>query len=541
MNLRQLVNDLPIKRKLAYVTLVTCLGALTLASAVLFWFQTVNFRRSFAAELESLGAIIASNSAAPLAFDDRMSAMEMLNVLQNKSVVTSAFIYDSQGNLFASLGEPPRDQEYRRIQELGVVFDRGYARLSLPVNLDDTRSGHIYLRARFADRYQDLLTLYAAVVAAVVAGSLVVIFLMSSLLQTLITRPVNALAAVAQNVSEHEDYSARAVEYGRDEIGLLTRTFNRMLDQIQSRDRRLHESQQELVDASRLAGMAEVATGVLHNVGNVLNSVNVSANLVVEQIRKSKTGSLAKAVELIKSQRHDLGTFLATDPRGRQLPDFLEAVSTQLLREQALLSRETEALQKNIEHSKQIVAMQQSYAKVAGAREPIQVQELVEDALRMASASLVRHQVTIVREFEPAPPVLVDRHLVLQILVNLITNAKQALDHRAEGRKLVLRVSCLTGSRVRLEVTDNGVGIPKENVARIFNHGFTTKQTGHGFGLHSGANAAHEMGGSLFALSDGPGTGATFVLELPTEQVREELKTFQSARPFAAPLPALPV
>ena len=289
---------------------------------------------------------------------------------------------------------------------------------------------------------------------------------------------------------------------------------------------RLHA---ELVTASRQAGMAEVATGVLHNVGNVLNSVNVSATLVVEQLRRSKTASLEKVMELVGEHQADVGAFLTRDPQGRQLPAFLIKLSKHLAQERTALVQEMEGLTKNIEHIKRIVAMQQAYAKVSGAQEHLPPHEVVEDALRMSSTALVRHQIEVVREFEPVPLVLVDRHKVLQILVNLVGNAKQALDARPEGRRLTLRIARGNGDRVRVEVTDNGTGIPKENLTRIFQHGFTTKKTGHGFGLHSGANAAKEMGGSLTASSEGTGHGATFVLELPVAGAPSARQEFKQA------------
>ena len=284
----------------------------------------------------------------------------------------------------------------------------------------------------------------------------------------------------------------------------------------------------ELMDASRQAGMAEIATGILHNVGNVLNSVNISSSIVVEQLRKSKTPSLARAAQLLTTHKDDVGQFLTQDPKGKQLPGFFVALSEQLTREQAMLTKEMQGLQQNIDHIKQIVAMQQSYAKVSGVLEKLAPHELVEDALRMSSTALARHQIEVVRQFDPVPPALVDRHKVLQILVNLISNAKQALDDRPEGRRLTLRIAPGEGDSARVEVSDNGAGIPKENLARIFNHGFTTKKTGHGFGLHSGANAAKEMGGSLGVRSDGEGTGATFILELPLSQMDAQ-RSSQSA------------
>jgi PAS domain S-box-containing protein len=278
---------------------------------------------------------------------------------------------------------------------------------------------------------------------------------------------------------------------------------------------KLQQIQRELVEASRLAGMAEIATGVLHNVGNVLNCVNISSGVIADHLRKSKTDRLAKAAKLVNENNHRLGEFFTVDPKGKMIPGFLETLSDELLREQAKLASETASLQQNVDHIKQIVAMQQSYAKVSGALENVALSELMEDALRMASVALARHRIEVVRKFEPVPPVLVDRHVVLQILINLVNNARDALDSRDGERLITLRICHGEGTRVRVEVTDNGEGIPKQNLARIFNHGFTTKKTGHGFGLHSGANAAKQLGGALNVHSEGPGTGATFILELP--------------------------
>jgi C4-dicarboxylate-specific signal transduction histidine kinase len=218
---------------------------------------------------------------------------------------------------------------------------------------------------------------------------------------------------------------------------------------------------------------------------------------------------------LFREHHDDLGRFLTEDGKGRQIPAFLEALAEQLAIEQAAMERELRGLAQNVEHIKEIVALQQSYSKVSGALETLCAKQLVDDALRMAGAVLTRHHIEVVREFDAVPPVLADRHKTLQILVNLVTNAKQALEQRPDGRRVLVRITRSSESRVRFEVTDNGAGVAKENLARIFSHGFTTKRHGHGYGLHSGANAAKEMGGSLQVRSDGLGLGATFVLELP--------------------------
>jgi PAS domain S-box-containing protein len=273
---------------------------------------------------------------------------------------------------------------------------------------------------------------------------------------------------------------------------------------------------QQLLEVSRQAGMAEVATNVLHNVGNVLNSVNVSSSLISEKLRASKVGNLAKAAALLQAHQNDLAAFLADDPKGRQLPGYLRGLADHLDAEQKGTLEELKSLAANIEHIKEIIAMQQSYARVLGVIESLPVVDLVEDALRLNAGAMERHQVKVVREYSKVPPILVDKHKVLQILVNLIRNAKYALDDRKHpDKQLVLQVGPNGHDMVKISVIDNGIGIPPENLTRIFEHGFTTRKEGHGFGLHNGALAAKELGGKLTAYSDGPGKGATFTLELP--------------------------
>lgn len=281
---------------------------------------------------------------------------------------------------------------------------------------------------------------------------------------------------------------------------------------------RMHKN---LLEVSRQAGMAEVATGVLHNVGNVLNSVNVSAMLISDRLSKSRVAHLSNVSATLKANAGDLGQFLTANPKGRKLPGFIESLAERLTAEQQEVLTEVEGLAKNIAHIKEIVAMQQNYAKISGVIEPLTAAELVEDALELNSAAFERHRIEVIREFVNVPPVLVDKHKVLQILINLIRNAKYAVSETSRReKKVTVRVAahgCNGDRRVHITVADNGVGIAPENLARIFAHGFTTKRDGHGFGLHSSALAAKEMGGSLAAQSAGPDQGATFTLELPID------------------------
>jgi PAS domain S-box-containing protein len=270
-----------------------------------------------------------------------------------------------------------------------------------------------------------------------------------------------------------------------------------------------------LLESSRHAGMAEVATGVLHNVGNVLNSVNVSSTLICDQVRNSKASRLKDVVLLLNKNADNLGSFIVNDPKGKIIPGYLTTLSERLTAEQQDLLKELELLTKNIEHIKEIVAMQQNYARVSGIIESLSIKNLMEDALQMNAAALSRHGIMVSRNYEEVPLIAVDKHKILQIFVNLIRNAKYAIDAAARRDKRIDITIGMKDSRVVVVVKDNGIGIDPANLTRIFSHGFTTKKDGHGFGLHSGALAAKEMGGSLAAHSEGPGTGATFTLELP--------------------------
>lgn len=304
----------------------------------------------------------------------------------------------------------------------------------------------------------------------------------------------------------------------RDEQGAIIGTFGLTRDVTKSKvlELALEKAQNELIEASRLAGMSEVATGVLHNVGNVLNSLNVSATVIADTLRQSKAESLAKISSLLREHSTELGPYLTEDPKGRLVPGFIESLARHLQEDQSRLVREIESLRKNVDHIKEIVAMQQSYATMIGVVEPLDATTLVEDALSMNFAALARHDVQIERDFHLAPRVLGERGKILQVLVNLIRNAKYAVAAQPSGQKLVtVRLLPAGDDRVQIIVQDNGAGILPENLTRIFQHGFTTKPTGHGFGLHSSALAARDMKGTLTAHSDGPGRGATFVLDLP--------------------------
>jgi len=352
-----------------------------------------------------------------------------------------------------------------------------------------------------------------ALISTVAAGLLIMIVLLT-LLQRTVLKP---LAVVTQHAVEigASDETFRKLDLQRtDEIGILSREFDRMME-------KLSQSRAALVQAARAAGMSEIATAVLHNVGNVLNSVNVSATLVAQKAHSSSANELRQALKAVEDSAGDLASFLATDPRGAHLQPLLVSLAEQMAVEQDTIREEVASLSRGIEHIQELVRSQQGYAGRAGVLEAVDVVEPIESALAMIGRPGTSSKpFEVVREFAELPLCAVDRHRLTEIVVNLLQNARQAMSEFPESRgRLTIRLRRPAPGRICIDVQDDGVGIPAENLDRIFTHGFTTKKSGHGFGLHSCANAAREMGGSLVAKSDGLGCGATFTLELPVREV----------------------
>jgi two-component system sensor kinase FixL len=304
--------------------------------------------------------------------------------------------------------------------------------------------------------------------------------------------------------------------WGEGERPVGVTLFGREISERKEAEAKLGELHRGLMEVSRQAGMAEMATGVLHNVGNMFNSVNVSASLVLERLQGSRTATLLRAAELLREHEESLHTFLVEDPRGRQLPKYLATVSQHLVQEQESLLTEMRELLRNVEHIRAVVSMQQENARVVGRVELVPVPELLDDALRLHQDAFERLGIRIHREYAEVAPMPLDRHRLLQILVNLLGNARHALvESERADKRLSLRVRREGEVWLRIEVEDNGVGIAPENLARLFSHGFTTKKEGHGFGLHSSVLAAEAMQGRLRCDSAGLGHGARFTLELP--------------------------
>lgn len=351
-----------------------------------------------------------------------------------------------------------------------------------------------------------------ALISTVAAGLLILLVLLG-LLQRTVLKPLAIVTRHAVEIGK-SDETFRKLELARtDEFGILSREFDRMME-------KLSESRAANVKTARAAGMSEIATSVLHNVGNVLNSVNVSATLVAQRASHTEAQDLLQAMKAVEESAGDLATFIERDPRGKHLQPLLVSLAEQMAGDQAAIREEVKTLSQGIEHIQVLVRSQQDFAGRSGVLEAVHLAQPIEAAFAM-SARQGEGEFEIALEQDDVPMCRIDRHKLTEILVNLYRNAREAMLEAGDSkRRIVVRASRPGEGRIRIEVEDDGVGIPAENLERVFTHGFTTKKTGHGFGLHSSANAAREMGGTLVARSAGVGQGSTFILELPAREAQ---------------------
>jgi PAS domain S-box-containing protein len=297
----------------------------------------------------------------------------------------------------------------------------------------------------------------------------------------------------------------------------LQRANEELEQRVAERTEQLHAAQQELLDRARHAGMAEIANSILHNLGNALTGITVSSTVLRERIQGVPIASLGRAAALLLERpAAELGAFLTEDERGRQLPEYLSKLHIRLEEERKLLLTECSVLATKIEHATSVIATQQNYARSRiRLSEKARLRELLEDAVRLCAVGDHIDKI-LQREYEEEEPEFYDRHVIVQILVNFISNAKNAVRERPGNTQPQITLSVRQDpQQTAVAVSDNGVGFDESVKPRLFTHGFTTRAKGHGFGLHSSALSAQALGGRIEAHSDGPGLGARFELILP--------------------------
>lgn len=338
------------------------------------------------------------------------------------------------------------------------------------------------------------------------AGGILLLVLMG-LLKRIVLDPISALTQHAVRVGGEDGYRGRCTLERSDELGTLSTEFDTMLE-------RLEQAKRDLMDTARRAGMSEIATGILHNVGNVLNSVNIAASLASQQAEEMSVSDLEQLAGILQAHANDLAVFITNDPQGQHMLPFLNALTGQLSEERQTLMRELATLGEGVEHICDLIKSQQAYAIKTDLQESLDLRAVLTEAVHIteqATASDDGVQVEI--DMPEMPAVEADRHRLLEILVNLVQNGRQALSSARTPNAWIRVAAEVADDRLRITVSDNGPGIPDDQLAKVFQLGFTTKATGMGYGLHTAANAATEMHGKLTATSNS--TGAVFTLDIP--------------------------
>jgi signal transduction histidine kinase len=275
----------------------------------------------------------------------------------------------------------------------------------------------------------------------------------------------------------------------------------------------LKKAQSEIHRSALKAGMAEVAINILHNVGNILNSVNVSTNFLIENNINSKREILFNLIDLLKENEKDIANFLSKDKKGLLIPKLLSELKISMSNENKLVLNELRRLATNIDHIKTIISHQQNYVSQPLFKEECRLNELIEEAITilMAELSISSIKINFIKKHNPT--LHISKHKLLHIMINLIRNARDALlESKTIAKEINITVSI---NPIKIIVEDNGIGIKPENISKIFAHGFTTKKSGHGFGLHSCALAISELGCNISVESDGFNKGARFIITFP--------------------------
>ena len=572
------IRDLPIRFKLTVLTAVTTTLALAVCCVLFVGNDIRLMRRSKVDQLTAIAEMLAQNSSAALSFRQQPSAIALLESLSDRRTIVAAWMLDESGEEFARFSRSADAQvPPGHASERFRYADDGSLLVWSPIAENGEALGMIIVQDSLEDLHQNIADSVIITVLVLLIGTGIGLSVALPLNHVL-SRPILELATAAQQISLGADFDLRVTHQSNDEIGVLYDEFNAMLTRIQERDglirsahdqlqqsndlledrvhmrtqmlelanqklkremrqselaaKALQDAQDELIETSRKAGMADVANSVLHNVGNVLNSLNVSAAVITERVREMRVAKLQQCIGMILNHQGDLNEFFRHDAKGKVIPKYLPNLVDHLTSDQQHVLFELESLTKNVEHIKDIVRAQQSHAGTFGVIEMCLPRVLFDDAVQFSIDSIKRHGIDLVRDYEEVGEVQVETARLLQILVNLIKNAKESvLSLQGTDKRITLSIRN-KGDRVQYAVSDSGMGIDPEQLTKIFSHGFTTKANGHGFGLHASANFAKEMGGELTAYSSGSGRGATFVIELP--KTRESTRATMTGGPAVA-------
>lgn len=522
-----------IHRQVLTFAFAICAVVLLAIGGILFFHHLQQTRDRLSQSLQSVARIAGAQASAAVTFRDTSACNEMLRNLRYDPLIRHAVFYDKQGFPIATLGTPPDagqpDPALDPVAAVRVPIGDGNETFGSLLVITDNRG----------ELRRTAFTWIAVYGSAFVVAALIA-FALAARFQRAVADPIVSLARTARHVTSKSDYSPRVVPEGSAEVVALAESFNTMLEELGRRDEAianqlialnreiqvrqeaqdtLRENTREMLRLSREAGMAEVATGVLHNIGNTLNSINVSAEILVDRLGSRAGNALVSLRDLFRNPTEKAAAVFSAHPAGPELQKFALTYSEHAVSQLTTANAELDSLRIGVGHLKDIVARQQSLAKSARLNETFDLFDAMREALLIdkttTHASVPGLRVETVEDSPPPHFVHADRSAVVQILINLLANARAALTGATSGAPHITLRLHPAGENLALSVIDNGIGIPPDQIISIFSYGFTTKSGGHGFGLHNAANTARLLGGSLHVYSAGAGHGATFTLELP--------------------------
>ena len=377
--------------------------------------------------------------------------------------------------------------------------------------LDDIYGSPVALLTMVSARpiaHQGKFTKNAAMLCSFI-GVLLMLLGTGIALRQRVVEPLQTMASHAARVGIEDDLAARLNSDRTDEIGILARSFDLMVAH-------LAEARRETEESAHRAGMAEIASEVLHNVGNAVNTANCCAEVIADRLNQSRVSGLEKATSLLSEQATNAVHFFSEDPRGPKLISYLVTLTGALQKEQTENLSELQRLQETIRHIRDAIASQQSHARKSDFRQRVDLRALLNETLLVNEALQKQCGITVKINMQELPLLELNRSRVAQVLVNLEKNALLSMQSvPGRSHELTLNVAVLEADTLQIEVRDTGTGFTPEIHERLFGQGFTTRKEGSGLGLHYCVNVIREMGGDITAHSEGPGTGATFTITIP--------------------------
>jgi signal transduction histidine kinase len=526
-----------IHRQVLLFAFFICLAVLLPVGGALLANHISQFRAKLSQSFQATSQVIATNASAALAFNDKPAATELLASLIHDPSIASAALYDKDNVRFVTYGETP-------LSPPDVRLNDGFSADLVDVSYKGEPYGHLLLISRYPAELRRAILVWVSVYAAGILLASVLAFFLAARFHRAVATPLQLLAETAGDVTASKNYGVRVSLDGPTEIRELAQAFNTMLEEIGRRDAELaeksetlahqltvvrkevhdrevaeqllRENNREMMRLSREAGMAEVATGVLHNIGNALNSINVSTELLFIHVRDQARETATTLRDFLIAPPANAAAVFSSHPVGTSVKNFAASLARLTVAQMDEAAGELASLRTGVDHLKDIVSRQQSLAKTATVIEPFDLREAVQDALLLSKSDVQGVDLHVEAMGEGPFNACADRSSVVQILINLISNARAAMDDGQVPIKILrIQIGPVSGDNVSVAVIDNGCGIASHQLVSIFSYGFTTKKEGHGFGLHNAANAARIMGGSLHVHSGGPGQGAAFTLNLP--------------------------